>query len=67
MRERVKHLAKCTMGYGHIGDGWLVDKLNHFIGFSYVGNLHLNVVGDCHSLELLNLIEPFLFDWTGMI
>ena len=21
MRERVKHLALCTMGYGHIGDG----------------------------------------------
>lgn len=21
MRERVKHLARCTMGYGHIGDG----------------------------------------------
>ncbi|XP_065903226.1 D-2-hydroxyglutarate dehydrogenase, mitochondrial-like [Dysidea avara] len=49
MRERVKHLALCTMGYGHIGDG----------------NLHLNVVGDSHSLELLGLIEPFLFDWTA--
>ena len=30
-----------------------------------LGNLHLNIVGDSHSTELLNLIEPFVFDWTG--
>jgi len=31
----------------------------------FAGNLHLNIVGESHSLELLGLIEPFLFDWTG--
>ncbi len=31
-----------------------------------VGNLHLNVIGETHSEELLGLIEPFLYDWTGM-
>ena len=46
---RCKDLSLCTVGYGHIGDG----------------NLHLNVVGKAHSTELLQLIEPFVYDWTG--
>ena len=31
-----------------------------------LGNLHLNVVGEGHSTELLGLLEPFVFDWTGI-
>lgn len=46
---RCKDLALCTVGYGHLGDG----------------NLHLNVVGEAYSTELLQLIEPFVYDWTG--
>lgn len=46
---RCKDQALCTVGYGHLGDG----------------NLHLNVVGEAHSKELLQLIEPFVYDWTG--
>ena len=46
---RCKDEALCTVGYGHLGDG----------------NLHLNVVGNSHSTKLLNLIEPFVYDWTG--
>ena len=47
---------------------WLEHMLScaHFV-LSSLGNLHLNVVGDTHSTELLNLIEPFVFDWTGTI
>lgn len=48
-RQRCLPLAKCTLGYGHIGDG----------------NLHLNVVGETHSKQLLQLIEPFVFEWTA--
>ncbi|XP_064382406.1 D-2-hydroxyglutarate dehydrogenase, mitochondrial-like [Halichondria panicea] len=49
VRERVKHVAKCTIGFGHIGDG----------------NLHFEIIADSHSTDLLNLIEPFVFDWTA--
>eukprot|EP00731_Ephydatia_muelleri_P020564 Em0013g291a len=48
-RQRCLPLAKCTVGYGHIGDG----------------NLHLNIVGETHSKKLLHLIEPFVFEWTA--
>ena len=34
--------------------------------YSSSGNLHLNIIGETHSEELLNLIEPYVFDWTGM-
>lgn len=47
--SRCQHEALCTVGYGHLGDG----------------NLHLNVVGKSHSTKLLQLIEPFVYDWTG--
>lgn len=49
MRERCSSAALCTLGYGHLGDG----------------NLHLNVVADSHSAELLSLIEPYVFERTG--
>ncbi|XP_003384734.1 PREDICTED: D-2-hydroxyglutarate dehydrogenase, mitochondrial-like [Amphimedon queenslandica] len=49
MRERLKDKALCVLGYGHIGDG----------------NLHFNAVGGSHSKELLDLIEPFIFEWTA--
>ena len=48
-RQRCVSMAKCTVGYGHIGDG----------------NLHLNIVGETHSKQLLQLIEPFVFEWTA--
>lgn len=32
-----------------------------------LGNLHLNAVGETHSNELLQLIEPYVFEWTGII
>jgi D-2-hydroxyglutarate dehydrogenase len=49
VKGRCSKEALCTVGYGHIGDG----------------NLHLNVVGREHSPRLLQLIEPFIYDWTG--
>ena len=49
VRERCEEAALCTVGYGHLGDG----------------NLHLNIVGKAHSSGLLQLIEPFVYDWTG--
>ena len=67
-RARCKDMAKCTVGYGHIGDGmlhcgWCSDPVLVCVA----GNLHLNLVGETHSTELLNLIEPFVFDWTGTL
>ena len=32
---------------------------------TYPGNLHLNVVEESHSTQVLDLLEPFVFDWTG--
>lgn len=49
MQHRLKGVAKYAIGYGHVGDG----------------NLHLNIVGETHSNELLNEIEPFVFEWTA--
>ena len=49
IKDRCSKKALCTVGYGHIGDG----------------NLHLNVVGKERSTKLLQLIEPFVYDWTG--
>ena len=50
MRERCSAHALCTVGYGHLGDG----------------NLHLNVIGPSHSTKLLGLIEPYIFERTGV-
>lgn len=38
---------------------WLVTFVSKFLG-----NLHLNVVGESHSPELLSLIEPYIYQWT---
>jgi len=38
-----------VVGYGHLGDG----------------NLHLNLVADSYSEELLSLIEPYVFERTA--
>ena len=51
VRERCSGSALCTVGYGHLGDG----------------NLHLNVISPSHSTELLGLIEPYIFERTGML
>jgi FAD/FMN-containing dehydrogenase len=49
MKQRTEGVVKCVVGYGHIGDG----------------NLHLNIVGETHSKEILQLLEPFIFEWTA--
>lgn len=30
-----------------------------------LGNLHLNITTPEHSDEVLNAIEPYVFEWTG--
>ena len=50
MRQRCQTHALCTVGYGHLGDG----------------NLHLNIIGSSHSTQLLDLIEPYIFEKTGL-
>ena len=37
------------IGYGHIGDG----------------NMHLNITSKNYSHDVLNRIEPFLYEWTS--
>ncbi len=49
MRKRCSEHALCTVGYGHLGDS----------------NLHLNILADSHSMELLDLIEPYIYEKTG--
>lgn len=49
LKERLMGKALIVIGYGHIGDG----------------NLHVNVTSDGFSREVLNLIEPFIFDCAG--
>ncbi|XP_076320639.1 D-2-hydroxyglutarate dehydrogenase, mitochondrial-like isoform X2 [Tachypleus tridentatus] len=48
MKERLGGRVKRCAGYGHVGDG----------------NLHLNVTGQGYDPEVINLIEPFVYDWT---
>jgi D-2-hydroxyglutarate dehydrogenase len=51
MRKRLRDVPDVVVaGYGHIGDG----------------NLHLNISrpGN-YSIELENLIEPFVYEWTA--
>jgi len=33
---------------------------------TYTGNLHLNITTPDHSDEVLNEIEPYVFEWTGL-
>ena len=49
LRDRLAGKSKRIIGYGHIGDS----------------NLHLSVASDADSPELRELIEPFVFEWTG--
>eukprot|EP00088_Acartia_fossae_P052598 TRINITY_DN5947_c0_g1_i1.p1 TRINITY_DN5947_c0_g1~~TRINITY_DN5947_c0_g1_i1.p1 ORF type:complete len:501 (-),score=84.31 TRINITY_DN5947_c0_g1_i1:45-1547(-) len=49
MQERLGGKATRCIGYGHIGDG----------------NLHLNVTTPQYSQEVMSLIEPYIYEWTG--
>jgi len=49
MRERLGGAATRVVGYGHIGDG----------------NMHLNITGPQYNQEVMDLIEPFLYEWTS--
>ena len=37
------------VGYGHVGDG----------------NLHLNMTTETYDKDVLNKIEPFVYEWTS--
>ncbi|XP_046397829.1 D-2-hydroxyglutarate dehydrogenase, mitochondrial [Ischnura elegans] len=50
MKERLKGTPYIKCcGYGHVGDG----------------NLHLNITAPSFDRNLLNLIEPFVYEWTS--
>eukprot|EP00005_Dracoamoeba_jomungandri_P013049 CAMPEP_0174277288 /NCGR_PEP_ID=MMETSP0439-20130205/60851_1 /TAXON_ID=0 /ORGANISM="Stereomyxa ramosa, Strain Chinc5" /LENGTH=389 /DNA_ID=CAMNT_0015369597 /DNA_START=501 /DNA_END=1667 /DNA_ORIENTATION=+ len=50
MKKRLAHLPSCRVyGYGHVGDS----------------NLHLNILSSQPSDEVLNLIEPYVYEWTA--
>ena len=49
LKERLARKASSVVGYGHIGDG----------------NVHVNVTSNGFSREVLDLIEPFIFDYAG--
>jgi len=49
MKERTEGVAITCCGYGHLGDG----------------NLHLNITGPASKPELLDLIEPFVYEYTA--
>lgn len=52
MRDRLSKLPVVRVcGYGHIGDG----------------NLHLNVTSKEYSKEILNTIEPFVYEWVSKV
>ena len=51
LKQRLSGKSQVVHGFGHIGDS----------------NLHVTIVSDTHSQELMELIEPFIFDWTGEI
>lgn len=50
MRDRLKDFDCLVVGFGHLGDG----------------NLHLNIstTAPSHSKELLERIEPYVYEWT---
>ena len=50
LKERLAGKANMVVGYGHIGDC----------------NIHVNVTTDGFSREVLDLIEPFIFDYAGV-
>ncbi|KAM9842430.1 D-2-hydroxyglutarate dehydrogenase, mitochondrial isoform 2-T2 [Aulostomus maculatus] len=49
MREHLGGRAKSVVGYGHVGDG----------------NLHLNITSPARDPDLLDAIEPFVYEWTS--
>jgi FAD/FMN-containing dehydrogenase len=49
MRERLGSRVIRCLGYGHVGDG----------------NLHLNMTTKEFEPEVLDLIEPFVYEWTS--
>lgn len=50
MRGRLADMAGVqVVGYGHVGDG----------------NLHLNISAPAYSQQLLDRIEPFVYEWTA--
>ncbi|XP_067947891.1 D-2-hydroxyglutarate dehydrogenase, mitochondrial-like [Watersipora subatra] len=50
MRTRIEGSAALRcIGYGHLGDG----------------NLHLNITSAEYDQHVMDLIEPFLYDWTS--
>ncbi|KAI9182892.1 D-lactate ferricytochrome c oxidoreductase [Blastocladiella emersonii ATCC 22665] len=52
-RQRMRDLkvpgVRSVIGYGHVGDG----------------NLHLNVSADDYSPEVVNALEPFIYEWVA--
>lgn len=49
MKEKLGDKVTNVVGYGHLGDG----------------NLHLNFTTNHYSDEVLNLIEPCVYEWTA--
>ncbi|XP_078063963.1 D-2-hydroxyglutarate dehydrogenase, mitochondrial isoform X3 [Mustelus asterias] len=49
MKNRLGKRAKRVIGYGHLGDG----------------NLHLNIVAEGYDQQLLDSIEPYLYEWIA--
>ncbi|XP_038671946.1 D-2-hydroxyglutarate dehydrogenase, mitochondrial isoform X2 [Scyliorhinus canicula] len=49
MKDRLGTRAKRVVGYGHLGDG----------------NLHLNIVAEAFDQQLLDSIEPYLYEWIA--
>ena len=49
MRERLGSSVVRCVGYGHVGDG----------------NMHLNVTSRQYNQEVMDKIEPFLYEWTS--
>ncbi|XP_067897863.1 D-2-hydroxyglutarate dehydrogenase, mitochondrial isoform X1 [Heterodontus francisci] len=49
MKSRLGVRAKRVVGYGHLGDG----------------NLHLNIVSQAYDQQLLDSIEPYLYEWIA--
>ena len=49
MKEKLGKDIIRCIGFGHIGDG----------------NMHLNITSKTYSHDVLNRIEPFLYEWTS--
>ncbi|KAL3861470.1 hypothetical protein ACJMK2_007504 [Sinanodonta woodiana] len=49
MRRHLGSRVTRVVGYGHVGDG----------------NLHLNITTPAYSHEIMDLIEPYIYDWVA--